>query len=93
MDTQLGTSAQQFDFPTLCDAADAVQIDASALRGFTVQRYSSRQQRNTPLDGLLGVLRLHGNLSAFEPLLHLGQWLHVGKETVFGLGRYTLRTG
>lgn len=90
MDTQLGTSAPQFDFPTLCDAADTVQLDASALRWFGVQRYSSRQQRNTPLDGLLGTLRLHGDLSAFEPLLHLGQWLHVGKETVFGLGRYTL---
>lgn len=90
MDTQLGTGAPQFDFPTLCDAADTVQLDASALRWFGMQRYSSRQQRNTPLDGLLGTLRLHGDLSAFEPLLHLGGWLHVGKETVFGLGRYTL---
>ena len=33
---------------------------------------------------------LRGNLAPFLPALHLGQWLHIGKETVFGLGRYAL---
>lgn len=90
MDTQLGATAPQFDFPALSAAAAAVQLDASALRWFDVQRYSSRQRSNTPLGGLLGSVHLQGDLSAFTSLLHLGQWLHVGKETVFGLGCYTL---
>lgn len=90
MDTQLDTAAPQFDFPALCDAADAVQLDARALRWFDVQRYSSRQRRNTPLGGLLGTLHLTGDLSAFAQVLHLGQWLHVGKNATMGMGAYTL---
>jgi hypothetical protein len=35
-------------------------------------------------------LKLCGNLHEFFPALYLGVWLHLGKETVFGLGRYDL---
>ncbi len=42
------------------------------------------------LDGLLGSLRLSGPLAPFSELLHLGQWLHLGKNASFGLGGYTL---
>ena len=33
---------------------------------------------------------LEGEVGPFLPALHLGQWLHVGKETVFGMGQYRL---
>jgi CRISPR/Cas system endoribonuclease Cas6 (RAMP superfamily) len=42
------------------------------------------------LGGVLGTWRLTGDLAAFFPALSLGQWLGVGKETVFGLGRYEI---
>ena len=53
-------------------------------------RRSARQQQTMKLGGVVGTWRLHGDLTPFLPALHLGQWLHIGKETVFGLGRYVL---
>lgn len=54
------------------------------------QRNSSRQQRRMVLGGVVGRWTLRGDLAPFWPLLYLGQWLHVGKTTTFGLGRYHL---
>jgi CRISPR/Cas system endoribonuclease Cas6 (RAMP superfamily) len=42
------------------------------------------------LGGAVGDWRLSGELAPFHPALFMGQWLGVGKETVFGLGRYRL---
>lgn len=56
-------------------------------------RYSSRQQQEMTLGGVLGRWTLHGSngaLTALWPLLWLGQWLHVGKNATMGLGGYTL---
>jgi hypothetical protein len=36
------------------------------------------------------ISRISGQLTPFIPALYPGQWLHVGKEVVFGMGRYTL---
>lgn len=53
-------------------------------------RYSSRQQQKMSLGGVIGYWGLAGDLTGLAPFLHLGEWLHVGKEAAFGLGRYTL---
>ena len=37
-------------------------------------------------------LVLIGDLAPFADLLHLGQWLHVGKNATFGLGGYRCST-
>jgi CRISPR/Cas system endoribonuclease Cas6 (RAMP superfamily) len=43
-----------------------------------------------PVAGVTGSWRLAGDLRALWPFLYLGQWLHVGKKTTFGLGHYQL---
>lgn len=53
-------------------------------------RYSSRQQREMPLGGVLGTWTLSGELEPLLPWLHIGQWLHVGKNATLGLGAYRL---
>jgi hypothetical protein len=53
-------------------------------------RHSSRQQQRMVLGGVVGPWTLQGDLAPFWPLLHLGQWLHLGKNATFGLGRYRL---
>lgn len=52
-------------------------------------RYSSRQKTRMQLGGLVGTLELDINiLMAWWPLLWMGQWFGLGKQTSMGLGRY-----
>ncbi len=54
-------------------------------------RYSSRQKTRMQVGGLMGRIALSGDQFAdWWPLLWLGQWLHLGKFTSMGLGRYRL---
>lgn len=74
----------------------ALTRQASAIGGRAdvewrdASRWSNRQQRHTPLGGLVGTVDLEGELGPFWQLLYLGQWLHVGGKATFGLGRYRL---
>lgn len=69
----------------------AGQIDARHdLQWRDWTRYSSRQKQEMSLGGVIGTWQLSGDLAPFWPHLHLGQWLHVGKNATFGLGHYTL---
>ena len=67
--------------------------DTRDLHWFDWTRYSSRQQQEMTLGGVLGRWSLHGSaqtLAALWPWLWLGQWMHVGKNATMGLGGYTL---
>jgi len=50
-------------------------------------RYSGRQKEWMQFGGLLGSVTYDGELKPFMPMLALGEWLHVGGKTSFGLGR------
>lgn len=54
-------------------------------------RYSNRQQKEMTLGGLIGTWQLNQLPLEYAQLLHIGQWLHIGKETVFGHGRYSVK--
>lgn len=67
--------------------------DQRELHWFDWKRFSSRQQREMTLGGVLGQWQLQGPATALAsawPWLWLGQWLHVGKNASFGLGGYAL---
>lgn len=67
--------------------------DNRQLHWFDWVRYSSRQQQEMTLGGVLGAWQLQGTpeaLAAAWPWLWLGQWLHVGKNATFGMGGYRL---
>ena len=53
-------------------------------------RFSNRQRQITPLSGLIGTWQLTDLPPAFSQMLYIGQWLHLGKETVFGNGQYRI---
>jgi CRISPR-associated endoribonuclease Cas6 len=53
-------------------------------------RYSSRQQQEMSLGGVVGTWNLYNLPPALWPALWLGQWLYAGKNTTFGLGQYRL---
>lgn len=84
-----GDGAPPIDWKALAASADVLR-DERRLEWRDWTRYSSRQQQKMQLGGAIGDWTLRGDLSAALPWLHLGQWLHLGKETVFGLGGYRL---
>ncbi len=84
-----GNGSPGWNFKALKHAAAEVDSEKH-LKWQDWTRRSSRQQQTMQLGGVIGRWTLRGNLTPFLPALHLGQWLHIGKETVFGLGRYTL---
>jgi len=77
----------------LLEAADACHLDNRNLYWHDIQRHSSTQNQKLPLGGLIGSAQISGPSGAMKiiwPLLQLGEQLHIGKETVMGLGHYQL---
>jgi len=60
------------------------------LRWLDWSRYSSRQQQEMTLGGVVGEWQLQGDCAPLLPWLWLGQWLHVGKNATMGMGQYRL---
>lgn len=85
-----GKGGLELNFQDYINKADQVQLMESNCSWFDWERYSSRQSAYMKLGGLVGKLTYGGDLSKFIPYLKMGQILHVGKNTSFGLGRYTL---
>lgn len=85
---QLGCPLEA-DFSGL-HAQSALVTGDKQLRWHDWTRYSARQKQPMTLGGAVGSWTLHGDLAPFMPFLHLGQWLHVGKNASFGLGSYRI---
>ncbi|MBZ0161049.1 MAG: CRISPR system precrRNA processing endoribonuclease RAMP protein Cas6 [bacterium] len=79
------------DFKELIAQAQKIKADKTDLRWVDWTRYSNRQKRKIQMGGLIGQVTYSGPLAGFLPFLRLGELVHVGKGTVFGLGKYTLR--
>jgi hypothetical protein len=53
-------------------------------------RYSRRRQVSHDLSGFIGEVTFKGELASFLPYLKLGEYLHVGKNAIFGKGWYEI---
>lgn len=73
---------QKIDFSSIHDEKNIFWRDWT--------RYSSRQQQEMILGGLQGHYLLKALPSSVQLMIYLGQWLHLGKETAFGLGYYVI---
>lgn len=71
-------------------AEHEVRLVHSDLTWKNLKRYSYLQKKRIILSGLVGKVLFAGNIAPFLPLLRLGEYLHVGKSTAFGLGQYRL---
>jgi len=81
----------QTDFAGLVKLAETVRIETDNLRWREWKRHSARQKRLVPMGGLVGNFTVDLNgAEALWPYLWLGQWTHVGKGTIMGLGRYSI---
>jgi CRISPR-associated endoribonuclease Cas6 len=80
------------DFAALTAKARTVQFASQQLKWYDWTRYSSRQQTEMNMGGLIGNLQLDmQDLEEFWPYLWLGQWTHVGKGTSMGMGAFTIQ--
>lgn len=70
--------------------AGQIEMLKSEGRLRELKRYSNRQGRPVYHHGYVGRVTYRGNLSQFIPWLQIGEYLHVGKGAVFGLGQYRI---
>lgn len=77
------------DFSELAELAQAITAE-TRFRWCDWVRYSNRQQQKMVLGGVLGDIKLTGRLQPFLPIIQLGQWLHAGNKTTFGMGLYAI---
>jgi len=80
----------QVDFKGLIEKARAVNQTASDIHWYDWKRYSTRQEEWMSLGGVTGTVSYEGDLTEFMLLLRLGEYVHVGKGTSFGLGKYEI---
>ena len=76
-----------WDFHDYLVAADRVQITGFNLHWQDWHRYSNRQKTDMEMGGFVGEITLEGEVEPFAHLLKISEVLHVGKGTVFGLGK------
>ena len=82
----------QLDFKALTAQAKQVKLQQQSLHWHHWQRYSSRQKTTISMSGVMGSIELAAtDLAPFWQMLFLGQYVHAGKVTVMGLGRYHLK--
>ncbi|NWF92135.1 MAG: CRISPR system precrRNA processing endoribonuclease RAMP protein Cas6 [Syntrophaceae bacterium] len=78
------------DFKGLIEKSKEVRVHKENLSWFDWDRYSNRQETKMKMGGFMGSIVFEGELSPFVPYLILGEYIHVGKGTSFGLGKYKI---
>ncbi len=81
----------ELDFKELIGRAENIKCTNRDLRWYDWQRYSARQETRMKMGGFIGKACFEGDLEEFMPLITLGEYVHVGKGTVYGLGKYSLK--
>ena len=71
--------------------ANTIPLGKSDLRWVDWERYSTRQRQRMNLGGFVGASGYSGSVAPFLPLILLGQFVHVGKNTTFGLGKFLVQ--
>jgi len=83
----------QADFKALIEKAKSVKRTSNNLSWYDWQRYSARQKTKMLLGGFIGKVTFAFDgvePEQFLPLILLGKYIHVGKGTGFGLGKYEI---
>lgn len=78
------------DYAGLIARAQEVHTVQRRLRWVEQNRYSSRQKSLLQMGGVTGEMVFEGHLEPFLPLLAVGEYVHIGKGTVMGLGKIRL---
>ena len=89
IEQQLGRGGEPCFWPRYRGLVESLPKAQARVHWHDWTRYSSRQQQYMKLGGLVGRLRIPEQaMPGLWPAIWLGQWVHVGKNTSFGLGAY-----
>lgn len=84
-----GDAPLPYDHRDLIAKAATVRTESERLWTHRFERYSNRRRDKTPMQGFLGEITYRGAaLEELLPFVVAGEFLQLGKETAFGLGRY-----
>ena len=78
------------DFQPWLTLSEAVIVQQHNMHWYEWRRYSRRQEASMNFGGLLGSVTFTGPMGPFLPFLRLGEVVHVGQATTFGLGKFRL---
>ncbi len=81
---------KELDFRQLIHLAEGIKTIEKRYRPYTWNRYSNRQDKAIQMDGIIGEGIYQGDFAPFMPFLKLGEWIHLGKSTAFGMGLYRM---
>jgi CRISPR/Cas system endoribonuclease Cas6 (RAMP superfamily) len=88
--TFYGNGPLDLEFKALGDAAEAVQTVDDQTRWVERARFSARRSTPHDLSGFVGRIAFRGGLARFLPILRAGEYIHVGKNAVFGNGWFKI---
>jgi len=80
----------EYNWKDLIKESECVKIKNCKIKWVELARYSSRQKTKMKMGGIVGEITYKGAITNFYPLLQLGSYLHTGKNTTFGLGKYEI---
>jgi CRISPR-associated endoribonuclease Cas6 len=82
----------ELDYRQIVDTgAASVRLVEHKLEWQNWERYSNRQQQRMKFRGFVGTVAYEGEIQPFLPFIILGQYLHIGNKTSFGMGKYEIQ--
>jgi CRISPR-associated endoribonuclease Cas6 len=78
------------DFKAFGEEAEKIKTVKDSTQWVDSSRYSWRRDVSHDLSGFVGEVTFEGRLEPFLPYLKLGEYLHVGKNAVFGNGWFRI---
>ena len=85
-----GQKLDDSGFKGLIEQAGNIKTVKRDLHWEDWERYSNRQETRMKMGGFMGEAVYEGDFSPFWPYIRLGEYVHVGKGSGFGLGKYTV---
>ncbi len=70
--------------------ASLIKMKSKALEPYNWKRYSSRQSKMIQFNGFIGSVEFEGDMEPFMQLLKIGEIIHIGRGTVYGMGKYIM---
>lgn len=80
----------EWNFKEIIEKAKEVRVKEQNLKWFDWERFSTRQNTEMKMGGFVGEVTFEGDIEPFMPLVRVGEVLHLGKGTSFGLGKYEI---